>query len=323
MEGGAKRKHKYIWPVTGRQGIRLLEVHRRDPQTKTTVYLGRHKSITACCEALKARFPKEKASFTPSNLSLEKSRTKGPRCLEKVKYKGVTPRRAGGKMVWLVQRQYDTPQWQYETQIAAARAIAKSLGVAVGDLKYKRARLTMPSRSKFRKLHSAAMGLYKNRKPADLEDLEEHARKPRTIRILKLFPGLIPCFLVGKISRVRDDIIKCGEEEATRMKQRQMLKGKASQESSSGEQHYRILAKAAKRCSTYRWSPIEEQNVGRNNFHWMNFPTMLLRIGILSLTRQRNVQKRALTFHKTGTRYHLRDWMRSRKSWFLRPAFGG
>lgn len=319
MEDEFKRTHKYMWPVTGPQGIRLLEVHRRDSKTKKTIYLGRHKTVTACCKALQARFPKEKAQFTPSNLLLEQGQQEGQRRLEKVKYKGITPRRgAGGKMVWQVQRQYDTPQWQYGTQIAAARAIAKALGIGVEGLKHKKPSLTVTSRSKFRKLHGAAMGLYKNRKPADVEDLEEHAKKSKTIQILRRFPGLIPSFLMAKISRIRNDIIKCGEEQ---MQKRQTTKGKASQEISSEEQHYHALARAAKRASCYRWSTEEERNVGRNNFHWMNFPTMLIRLEILSLTQRRNIHKRALTFHKTGTQYYLCDWMSDLKSWILRVTF--
>ena len=311
-----------MWPVTGPQGIRLLEVHRRDSKTKKTIYLGRHKTVTACCKALQARYPKEKARFTPSNLLLEQGMQEGQRRLEQGKYKGMTPRRgAGGKIVWQVQRQYDTPQWQYGTQIAAARAVAKTIGIGVEGLKHKKPSLTVPSRCKFRKLHGAAMGLYKKRKPADLEDLEEHAKKGKTIQILRRFPGLIPSFLVAKISRTRNDIIKCGEEEEIRMQKRHTAKGKASQQTSGEEQHYHILAKAAKRASCYRWSTEEERNVGRNNFHWMNFPTMLLRLEILSLTQQRNIHKRALTFHKTGTQYYLCDWMSDLKSWILRVTF--
>ena len=315
MEDGFERKHKYMWPVTGRQGIQLLEVYRRDSKTKKTIHLGRHKTVTACCKALQARFPKEKARFTPSNLLLEKGQQEGQRRLEKVKYKGVTPRRgAGGKMVWQVQSRYDTPQWQYGTQIEAARAIAKSLGIGVEGLKHKKPRLPVLSRCRFRKLHGVAMGLYKNRKPADLEDLEKQAKKRKTIRILRRFPGLIPSFLMAKISRVRNSIIKCGEEEGVRMQKRRTAKGKASQETSSEEQHYRILAKAAKKSSCYRWTTEEERNVGRNNFHWMNFPTMLRRLEILSLEKQRNIHERALTFHKTDTRYYLCAWMSDLKS---------
>ena len=62
-------------------------------------------------EALQSRFPKEKAAFTPTQLLLDKAQSTGQRRLEKVKYKGVTPRRgAAGKIEWQVQKQYDTPQ---------------------------------------------------------------------------------------------------------------------------------------------------------------------------------------------------------------------
>ena len=143
MEDEFKRTHKYIWLVTGPQGIRLLKVHRRDSEAQ-------NKTVTACCKALQARFPKEKARFMPSNLLLEQGMQEGQRRLEQGKYKGMTPRRgAGGKIVWQVQRQCDTPQCQYGTQIAVARAIARTVGIGVNGLKHKKPSLTVSTRCKF------------------------------------------------------------------------------------------------------------------------------------------------------------------------------
>ena len=137
----------------------------------------------------------------------------------------------------------------------------------------------------------------------------EHARKRKTLQILKRFPGLVPCFLIAKISSVRKDIINCGEKEAIRLKKSYTSKGAVHLAPSHEEQHYRILAEAAKRASCHRWTTEEERNVGRNNYHWMNFSTLLLRLEILSLTQKRNIAKRVLAFHKTDTKYSLCNWI--------------
>ena len=142
---------------------------------------------------------------------------------------------------------------------------------------------------------------------------------PKTLQVLKRFPGLIPSFLMAKISSVRKDIIRCGEKETIRLQKRNKYKTPAPLATNHEEQHYHILVEASKRASCHRWSTAEERNVGRNNYHWMNFSTMLLRLEILSLTQKNNIAKRALTFHKTNTKYYLCDWMSIMKSWVL-PA---
>ena len=189
-----KRSHKHMKPVVI-NGKHLLEVYRKDPKTQKTVYLQRYKSVDQCCEALKKRFPKEAASFSPTQLKLKTTKTGPPTRIEKVVYTGVTPiHESNGTMMWRVQRKFNTDRWNYNTQLEAASAVARSQGVSLEDLKHQKARLPMLANYKLRAIHGPAMSLYRKRKPADLENLEAHAKKAKTWKYLKLYPGILPSF---------------------------------------------------------------------------------------------------------------------------------
>ena len=244
-----QRTHKHIKPVFV-NGKHVLEVYRKDPKTQKTVYLQRHQSVEECCKALQRRFPKEAASLSPTKLRLQKTKTVYPRRIEKIKYTGVTPVVLGnGKTLWRVQKKFKIDTWKYETQIAAASAVAKSQGITMANLKHSKPRLPMLPRQKLREIHGPAMALYCKRKPGDLENLEVHAKKPKTWKYLKKYPGLLPSFLIAKVAADRDSVIESCPIVASKIKKHQI----SSRGTREAYYHYLILVAAAKRVSRYRW----------------------------------------------------------------------
>ena len=211
MSHPSVRKYKYVTPVFG-HGKQLLEVQRRCPKLQRIVYLGRHATMQQCCAVLRERWPAEATAFTPRQMLLNPPSTPSTRRrLEKSKYKGITPvRQRNGKTRWLVQRHYDTPRRRYDRQLEAARAVATSLGLPLEALKLRKAKLPVLGKRKLREIHGPAMKLYCNRKPGDGEDLEAHAKRSKTWRIVKQYPGVIPSFLMAKVSADRKDVIQSG-----------------------------------------------------------------------------------------------------------------
>ena len=304
MAASRKRTHKFITPVIV-EGEKFLDVYRKDPKTKKTVYVHRHKTVEQCCKALRHRFHQEKKKFSPSKLRLAAPRKVQRKRLEKIKYIGVTPLvRSNGKKVWKVQKKFDTESWYYETQEAAASAIAKSLRVAPSVIQHQKPRLPMLPRCKLRAIHSPAMSLYSGKKPGDLENLEAHATRKETWKYLKEYPGVLPSFMISKIALPRDSIIRsCAALSAKTKKKSPLVKAKCE-----AYYHYSILAAAAKEICRYRWSETERLHVGRNNYHWMNFQNMLHRLGILVQNKNKATGKRRLFFTNTGTYYYLCSW---------------
>ena len=172
MDKRRKRIYKHIKPVRI-NGKQLLEVYRKDPKTKKTVYLQRHQTVQQCCKALRKRFPQEAASFSPTQLKLKKAKAKNPKNIEKIKYTGITPIvLPNGKKIWRVQKKFHLNSRYYDSQIAAARAVARSEGIAIKDLKPKKFRLPMMPRDNMRAIYPPAMALSHRRKPDDSENLE-------------------------------------------------------------------------------------------------------------------------------------------------------
>ena len=299
-----QRTHKHIKPVFV-NGKHVLEVYRKDPKTQKTVYLQRHQSVEECCKALQRRFPKEAASLSPTKLRLQKTKIVYPRRIEKVKYIGVTPVVLdNGKTLWRVQKKFKLDRCKYDTQIGAATAVAKSQGITLANLKHSKPSLPRLTRQKLRQIHGPAMALYCKRKPGDVENLELHAKKPKTWRYLKKYPGLLPSFLIAKVPADRDSIIESCPIVASKIKKYQI----SCQRACEAYYHYLILVAAARRVSRYRWTKSEIRNIGRNNFHWMNFQTMLGHLGILSTRKHSGAYSKSLVFAKSGTQHYICTW---------------
>ena len=304
MRQPRKRTHKHMKPVVI-GGKHFLEVYRKDPISKKTVYLRRHQSVKQCCKALKKRFPKEAASLSPSKLRLKRLKTKYPRRIQKIKYIGVTPVALdNGRTIWQVQKKFNTDSWQYDTQEKAARAVAQASGVTLMDIRHPKSRLPKLSRASFRAIHGPAMALYRKRKPGDLENLEAHAKKPRTWNYLKQYPGILPSFLIAKVATDRDNIIDSCATVASEIKKTKAV----SLGEGEAYSHYSILVAAARKVCQYRWSETEQQNVGKNNFHWMNFHTMLQHLRILSRRKRKGNGSTSIVFCNSETRYYICAW---------------
>ena len=169
---GRKRIYKHIKPV-GRNGKQLLEVCRKDPQTKKTVYLRRHRTVQQCCKALRERFPEDSILFSATKLKWKKAKAKNPEDVKKIKYTGITPTvLPNGKKIWRAKKKFRLNSRYYDSQIAAARAVARSEGIAIKDLKPKKFRLPMMPRDNMRAIYPPAMALSHRRKPDDSEKLE-------------------------------------------------------------------------------------------------------------------------------------------------------
>ena len=308
MDKRRKKIYKHIKPVRI-NGKLLLEVYRKDPKTKKTVYLQRHQTVQQCCRALRKRFPQEAASFSPTQLKLKRNKTTNRKNIEKIKYKGITPVvLPNGKKMWKLQKKFHVNSRNYDTQMAAARAVCKSEGITMEDLKHKKPRLPMLSRQKMRTIYAPAMALYRKRKPADLEDLEKHAMKSETWKYLKKYPGILPSFLIAKVGADRENVIQCCSITSSNIKKKKAFLYNRGEEYA----HYLILIAAAKRICRHRWSSSEILNVGRNNYHWMNFHTMLKRLGILSLVKPKGKGiTSVLIFQNSGTQYYICPWSKS------------
>lgn len=244
-----KRTYKHIKPVLIKDK-HFLEVYRKDPKTQKTVYLQRQDSVEQCCKALRKRFPKEAALFSPTLLELKKKKKrKPPKRIEKIKYTGATPIVLDdGKTIWQVQKKFETDSWNYDTQIEAACAVAKSEGVTLEEIKHEKPRLPILARHKLRAIHGPAMNLYRKRKPADLENLEAHAKRPRTWKSLKQYPGILPSFLIAKVAADRDNVVDSCVVVASKIKKNQLFSQRAGEE----YQHYSILVAAAKQICRHR-----------------------------------------------------------------------
>ena len=308
MDKRRKSRYKHIKPVRI-NGKQLLEVYRKDPKTKQTVYLQRHQTVQQCCTALRKRFPQEAASFSPTLLKLSRTKTRKRKNIEKIKYKGITPIvYPNGKKMWRVQKKFHVNSRNYDTQVAAARAVCKSEGITMEDLKHKKPRLPMLSRQKMRTIYAPAMALYRKRKPADLENLEKLAMKSETWKYLKQYPGILPSFLIAKVGADRENVMECCSIASSNSKKNKALLYNSGEEYA----HYSILIAAAKRICRHRWSESEKLNVGKNNYHWMNFHTMLTRLGILSLVKPKGKGiTSVLVFQNSGTQYYICPWSES------------
>ena len=304
MSRPRKRTHKHIKPVFV-AGKYCLEVYRKDPKTQKTVYLQRHQSVEECCKALRQRFPAEAASFSPTQLRLKKTNKVGPKRIEKIKYIGVTPLVSSAeKTTWRVQKKFNTDRWNYDTQIAAARAVAKSEGLTMEEIKHEKPKLPRLRNCKLRAIHGPAMSLYCKRKPADVENLEIHAKKPKTWQYLKQYPGILPSFLIAKVAADRESVIESGSIIASKVKKKTAFPQGAGEE----YQHYLLLVAAAKKIAQHRWSKSERLNVGKNNFHWMNIQTMLRHLGVLSREKRKGDGSQSLVFQNSGTQYYICAW---------------
>lgn len=302
--------HKYCLPVLV-NGQLKYGVWRKIPGTGEVAYLSRHASIRDCCDALKKRFPAESSSFTPNKLLLKKPNLADKRAgkserptkrMEKILYKGVTPEtRANGKVVWKVHHNYNTPKWRYDCQIEAATAIVHAEGITLADLKRKRAKLPNLKVETQQQLHGKAMALYHLRRPGDCVNADMHAKRAKTWKAMERFPGIIPSFFMAKASADRNDVV----ESAVELWQSRSLRASRA---GSPKQHYFLFVRAARKISQRRWSKAEERSIGRNNFHWMNYHTMMLRLNILSTTRLPHDTSKPLVFQNSGTEYYVHPW---------------
>ena len=217
--------HKFSRPFLLKGKIKYA-VYRKIPGTRKTVYCKNHNSIEQCCKALKKRFPDQASQFTPRklllvkptlarrgrNADIAKQKRPVPR-IEKVQYLGVTRSiQAKGKIVWKVQNKYNTDQWRVDTQLEAARAVACSEGLTLSDIKHARARFPMLSKRKQQGIHGPAMALYCNKWLGDCENLNMHAKRPKTWKALERFSGIIPAFLIAKVAADRRDVVASANE---------------------------------------------------------------------------------------------------------------
>ena len=224
--------------------------------------------------------------------------------IEKVQYLGVTPAvQANGRVAWKVQNKYNTDKWRYDTQLEAARAVARSEGLTLADIKHDKARFTMLSKRKQQEIHGPAMALYCNKRPGDCENLDMHAKRPKTWKALERFPGIIPAFLIAKVAADRCDVVASANEV------RQKTKGSCAKSRADQEKlHYTLFVLAARKISKHRWSKAEEKSIGKNNFHWMNYHTMLQHLRIRSLKESDGNGTNPLVFQNSGTKYYVCAW---------------
>ena len=303
-----QQTHKYCFPVLVKGEIKW-GVFRKIPGTRKLAYCGRHGSIRACCAALKKRFPAESSAFTPTELLLEKpkprecenaKRLSGRHIkrVEKIQFQGVTPEtRPNGKVVWKVHHKYNTPKWRYDSQMEAAAAIVRAEGITLADLKHKTAKLPRLQVKSQQELHGKAMGLYAKRRPGDLVNLDMHAKRPKTWKAMKCFPGIIPAFFLAKVAADRKKVVDSAIE-----------LWRARKNVGEEKQHYDLFVRASRKISQRTWSKAEEQSIGRNNFHWMNYHTLMTHLNILSLRRLPNDKSKGLVFQNSGTEYYVRPW---------------
>lgn len=314
--------HKYCRPVLADGQIKF-GVWRKDPSTQKTRYVGRHDTIEKCCKALKEEFPAEAADFTPEKL-LRVKPTVSTRVqlgnlgmearpiqrMEKVMYKGITPeRRSNGKVVYKVHAKYNTPQWRYESQIDAARAIARAEECSLKDLQLSKAKLPTLAAQLQQDIHGKAMALYSGKRPGDVESLDRHAKRSKTWHALERYPGIIPSFLIAKVEVDRVDVVRSADE-VWKETEESCAKWRENEE----RIHYKLLVLGAQKISRHRWSKAEERSIGRNNFHWMNYHTMLVHLDILSTTKTTGHKTKPLVFQNSGTSYYVQPWNAKIKS---------
>ena len=310
--------HKFCQPLLVGDRVKYA-VFRKIPGSQQVAYCKRHYTIQACCDALKKRFPKEASLFTPEQLLLENwetqrtknaaakasGKTKRPiKRMEKIAYQGVTcETRPNGRIVWKVHERYNTPQWRYDTQIGAVKAIAKAENCTMGDLKLKKTKLPTLPRGTVQELHGRAMALYHKRYPGDVVNADVHAKCAKTWTSLKLAPGTLPSFFLGKADKDRRDVVDSVAEEW----QVSMPSG-AKKELDEAKFLYNVLVRAARKISQHRWSHAERKSFGRNNFHWMNYHTMLVHLWILNLKKLPSDKNEPLVFQNPGTKYYVRPF---------------
>ena len=308
--------HKHCFPVLVNGKVKY-GVFRKIPGTQEVAYCSRHDSIQDCCNALKKKFPAESSAFTPNKLLLNKPNPANKRVtrsgckserpikrMEKVQYRGITREtRSNGRVVWKVHHRYNTPKWRYDSQIEAATAIVRAEGITLADLKHKKAKLPMLKVETQQQLHGKAMALYHKRRPGDCVNADMHAKRAKTWNAMIRFPGIIPSFFIAKVMADRNDVVESAVELWQSSRASSAPKGVDEE-----KQHYDLFVRAAQKISQHRWSKAEENSIGRNNFHWMNYHTMMMHLNILSLRKLPNDKSKPLVFQNSGTKYYVRPW---------------
>ena len=307
------KTHHHCIPVLVEGEIRYSVYRRRKGVLH---YLKRHDSIKKCCAALRKAFPLEREKFTPSRLKIAEDivttesakaddagdvkKARIPQ-QEKRQFIGICREvRAGRNNIkWKVQAKYKTPKLRYSTQLEAATAIAMAQGWTLKDIKLKSALLPALPLAKRRKMMGMAMRLYKQRLPGDAVDADKHANSPKCLQIFKRVPGVIPTFFISKYFRDRADVLDCVDEV---WKQECIRKRKRK----DTDILYDVLCRSARRISKHMWSDAWRRSVGRNNYHWMNFHTMLMRLTILTTDKPCSTSV-PFVFQASGTEYFVLD----------------